>query len=69
MTDRRHDAKRRHLIAGAGTAGALAAGAALVPLAPQPAAGPLADAKPPTDGKTGYRLTDHVLRYYQTARI
>jgi hypothetical protein len=60
---------RRRVFAGAGTAGALAAAAALLPQGPKPAAaaaeGPLAGAA----GADGYQLTEHVLRYYQTARV
>ena len=59
---------RRAVFAGAGAAGALAGAAALVPLAttvePQGAAPADADAS-----RQGYQLTQHVLRYYQTARV
>lgn len=70
MSDRPNPARRRQLIAGAGTVGALAAGAALLPTVQQPAtqASP-ADKQTPADGKSGYQVTQHVLRYYQTARI
>jgi hypothetical protein len=57
---------RRTLFAGAGTAGALAAVAAVLP-------GKQADealaAASPADASPGYRLTEHVKRYYQTARV
>jgi hypothetical protein len=59
--------KRRQLVVGAGVAaGAAAAAAALG----QRVAGPVAAAKSvpgATEGE-GYRLTDHVLRYYETTR-
>jgi hypothetical protein len=60
---------RRRLFAGAGTAGALAAAAAALPLAreasePDPKAG-----APSPDTKGGYQLTEHVQRYYQTAKV
>ena len=60
---------RRTALAGAGTAGALAAAAAVLPLG-KPAAEPAA-AKSPNDidEKGGYQLTEHVKRYYQTARV
>ncbi len=59
---------RRRLFAGAGTAGALAAAAAVLPTVhPEPAAAP-AD-KQADAGKEGYRLTEHVRRYYQTAKV
>ncbi|MCI4429840.1 MAG: formate dehydrogenase [Burkholderiales bacterium] len=58
---------RRVVFAGAGTAGALAAVAALLPGKPVE----LAAAKPVVDvDKTaGYQETPHVLHYYRTARI
>jgi hypothetical protein len=59
--------KRRALFAGAGAVGALAATAAVLPLV-QPAPETVALAKPVApDG--GYQLTEHVERYYQTARV
>jgi hypothetical protein len=60
---------RRKLLGAVGTSGALAAAAALVatrqadPVAAQPQAG----AAPEQTG--GYQLTEHVQRYYQTARV
>lgn len=60
---------RRRVFAGAGTAGALAAAAAVLPLAetPAPAAAPDAAAADDADGR--YQVTQHVLHYYQTARV
>ena len=59
---------RRQVFAGAGTVGALAAVAAVVPVtAPQPDTAP--EAKPAPDKGGGYQVTQHVLRYYQTARV
>ena len=58
---------RRTLFAGAGTAGALAAAAAALPLA-RPDATPVA-AKPAEPEGDGYRLSEHVRRYYQTTRV
>lgn len=58
---------RRTLFAGAGSAGALAAAAAVLPGA---AAVPSAPAAPVAgDAPEGYRLTEHVKRYYRTARV
>ena len=57
---------RRSLFAGAGTAGALAAAAAALPLA-RPAPTPVAQAAEPE--ADGYRLSEHVRRYYQTTRV
>lgn len=61
---------RRRVFAGAGTAGALAAAAAVLPLAESgPPAAP-ADAKLATDDEHGrYQVTQHVLHYYQTTRV
>jgi len=58
---------RRNLFAGAGTAGALAAAAAVLPL--QREAAPVAAAKPAPEAGGGYQLTAHVQRYYQTAKV
>jgi hypothetical protein len=59
---------RRTALVGAGTVGALAAAASLLPgvreATPATAALPKA---PPNGG--GYSLSDHVRQYYQTARI
>ena len=60
---------RRRLFAGAGTAGAQAAVAAVLPL--QQGAGVAAGAptKPAPEAGGGYQLTAHVQRYYQTAKV
>lgn len=61
---------RRTVFAGAGAAGALAAAAAVLPLQQSSAVaadGASAAAPPDADGR--YQLTQHVLRYYQTAKI
>jgi hypothetical protein len=69
MNESRPDNRRRQVLAGVGTAGALAAGAALVGKGPQaPAEAPQGDAGT-APGTPGYQETQHVLRYYQTARI
>ncbi len=62
---------RRRVFAGAGAVGALAVVAAVVPSSPRPAE-PATDAKrklADAEAADGYQLTDHVLRYYQTARV
>jgi hypothetical protein len=58
---------RRHVFAAAGAAGALATAAAVLPglRAGAPAAAP----KVAADKADGYQATQHVLRYYQTARV
>lgn len=59
---------RRTLFAGAGTAGAAAAVATLVPaLEAAPSQPELSQVAPEKGG--GYSLTAHVRRYYQTARV
>lgn len=59
---------RRTVFTGVGAAGALAAVAAVLPKAepaPEVAVAPVA----PAQEAEGYRLTAHVQRYYQTARV
>jgi len=59
--------QRRSLLVGAASLGAsVLAVKALPGAAPQPAVAETPPAGAETAG--GYRLTDHVLRYYQTAR-
>ena len=59
---------RRTLFAGAGTVGALAAAASLVPAARDVA--PVADIpKEPPERGGGYSLSEHVKRYYRTTRL
>jgi hypothetical protein len=59
--------KRRGLLLGAGTAAAAAAVTVVASRsAVEPAAVPAAQAR--ADDDSGYRLTDHVRRYYETAR-
>lgn len=59
---------RRRLFAGAGAAGALAAVAVAVPLT-GPTEAVVAAAKPAPEKGGGYQVTQHVLDYYQTARV
>jgi hypothetical protein len=58
---------RRTVFAGAGVAGAAAAAAAVLPAAVRSPAPAVAAAPQPTG--SGYQLTEHVKRYYQTARV
>ena len=63
---------RRRVFAAAGTAGALAAAAAVLPGASRPAGEPAAPAPAahePRDSAGGYQLSEHVQRYYRTARV
>jgi hypothetical protein len=61
---------RRRLLGAAGTTGALAVAATLLSTRrDEPDAEGRADAQTASPGAGGYRLSEHVLRYYQTARI
>lgn len=69
MSESDQKLSRRKALAGVGTAGALAAVAAAVPLVrreEQPAAETAASER---RAETGYRLTEHVKNYYRTARV
>lgn len=59
---------RRTLFAGAGTAGAVAAVASLLP-AVQPVEQTSKELKPAPEKGGGYQLTEHVKQYYQTTRL
>lgn len=70
MSDKKSPLSRRQMVAGAGTVGALAAAASVLPLGqPQdvPAAAEATRAADTT--KPGYRLTAHIERYYQTTKV
>ncbi len=61
---------RRRVFAGAGAAGALAAAAVVVPAVRQPDIVAASTPAPPADDTHGrYRLSEHVQRYYQTAKV
>lgn len=59
---------RRKVFAGAGTAGALAAAAVVLPLG-RPADPVAVALKAVPEKGGGYQVTQHVLDYYQTTRI
>ena len=59
---------RRTLFAGAGTAGAVAAVASLLPAA-QPAETAAQEPRPVPAKGGGYQLTEHVKRYFKTTQI
>lgn len=59
---------RRTLFAGAGTVGAVAAVASLVPAARQVDTAEQPSRVAPAKGG-GYQLSEHVKRYYQTTKI
>jgi hypothetical protein len=60
---------RRRVFAGAGAAGALAAVAGVLPPADNAAAPVSTEPPAPPEQGGGYRVTQHVLRYYQTTRL
>ena len=60
---------RRTLFAGAGTVGALAAAASLLPGTPAEAPPEAAAPRPAPERGGGYALTDHVKHYYKTTQI
>ena len=67
MKDDTSRVSRRRLFAGAGTAGALAAAASVLPkIEPTPAT--TEAIKAPANGG-GYRLTEHVKRYFKTTIV
>ena len=69
MGDRQSVLSRRKVVAGAGTVGALAAAATVLPALKEGAESVVqaAQTNVPADG--GYRETAHVLQYYSTTRI
>ena len=68
MSQPKSTLSRRTLFAGAGTAGAVAAAATLLPGVVQDTAA-LPQAKQPPARGGGYQLTEHVKRYYKTTLV
>lgn len=68
MSQPKSKLSRRTLFAGAGTAGAVAAAASLLPGAVRDTAPASEASKPPARGG-GYQLTEHVKQYYKTTLI
>lgn len=68
MTPPTRTVSRRILFAGAGTAGALAAAATLLPAVKETVQAPPSPKEPPAKGG-GYQLSEHVQRYFKTTRI
>jgi hypothetical protein len=69
MQEPKRPVDRRTMLAGAGAVGALATAATMLPGTDKTAAVQPPEAKPAPDAAGGYRLTEHVKRYYATARI
>ena len=63
-----HRLSRRVLFAGAGVAGAAAVAAAALPVPRRAEPAPTTGRPAPEKGG-GYALTEHVKRYYKTARV
>ena len=59
---------RRGMLVGAGVAGAAAVAASAIPQAARPPVAAAAPQAAPEEGG-GYRLSAHVMRYYQTAKV
>ncbi|MEO7391274.1 MAG: formate dehydrogenase [Ramlibacter sp.] len=68
MPQPKNNLSRRMLFAGAGTAGAVAAAATLLPGVVEQAAVLPGTVKPPVNGG-GYQLTEHVKRYYKSTLV
>ena len=68
MSQSHNKLSRRTLFAGAGTAGAVAVAASLLPGAARETLAPEPRKAPPERGG-GYELTEHVKRYYKTTLI
>lgn len=68
MSQPKSKLSRRTLFAGAGTAGAVAAAATLLPGAVQQTAALPEKKEPPARGG-GYQLTEHVKHYYRTTLV
>lgn len=69
QTPDRPPVQRRRLLAAGGTAGALAAAAAVMPSLEGTETALRSGAGAPSDDDGRYQTTQHVLRYYQTARV
>ena len=68
MQDSQPKPSRRSFFLGAAATGAAAAAIVALPGVPAPEAA-LQEPKPAPEKGGGYSLTDHVKRYYQTARV
>ncbi|HOL37803.1 MAG TPA: formate dehydrogenase [Rubrivivax sp.] len=70
MRERENKVARRALLAGTGTAGALAAAAALMPGGERQGGTTRDTVSTATeDASGGYRLTEHIRKYYRAARV
>lgn len=69
MKEKQHRVARRHFLAGAGVVAAAAGAAAMTARTPAaPAAAVQLPDPEPTDSK-GYRVSEHVRKYYRTTLV
>jgi hypothetical protein len=68
MAESDNKLSRRHWVAGASTVGALAAAAAVLPRGVAPQGEAMPKVASATETSAGYRLTEHIKRYYQTTK-
>lgn len=68
MQDSQQKPSRRGFFLGAAATGAAVAAVAVLPVVPAPEA-VQQEPKPAPEKGGGYSLTDHVKRYYKTARV
>jgi hypothetical protein len=61
--------RRRSLLLGAGVAGAAANAATTLPVGTGSDESVAQGGQPASDTQEGYRLTQHVLRYYETTKV
>ena len=61
--------ERRGMLLGTGVAAVVGIAAAVTARTLQPASPPPVAMAKPDDGADGYRLSPHVLRYYETTRV
>ena len=69
MDKAKNELTRRRVFAGAGAASALAAVAAVLPRGSEQPVAEAAPAQAAPEQGGGYQVTQHVLHYYQTARV
>ena len=69
MSEPKSKLSRRHLLAGAGTAGAVAGAASLLPGAVKESATTTAQAMQPPERGGGYHVTEHVKQYYKSTLV
>ena len=69
MNDPTTPLSRRRVFAGAERPGALAAAATVLPGVTKPDTAPAPSEPTAEPPQTGYRLTEHIERYYRTTRV